>query len=341
MKFNFLKIFIISSAVFLGFGFLGAENAEACTIQNYKFRWVTPSGGFAESPGNPPLNGWYNDSNSPFVYIDFQSSGCVGQTREFSLTESDNNNVNANSDDDVNGPDANIDINPSSFLTSAWIDGVWCPSDEPFCLDNRPFVVPADNFTIVLQTGEDECESTSTPNCRYYVRINNQYYPTSATSVMQVPRLEYICDDLCFEDWSWIAVVPTDDGGELFVHPQDPVALSLTSSGGGSSTGITTGGITTYNINLQNPIGANTIVEFIEKAIKFAITVGIPIVAIAIIYSGLLFVTARGNDKQLETAKNAFTYAVIGGAVLLGSFIFANLIKETIESIALILNYYA
>jgi len=84
-----------------------------------------------------------------------------------------------------------------------------------------------------------------------------------------------------------------------------------------------------------NPIsGANTIHEFIQVFLDGALTIGIPIVALAIIYSGFLFVAASGNSEKLGKAKTALLYSVIGAAVLLGSWALAELIRDTVLNIS-------
>ena len=55
--------------------------------------------------------------------------------------------------------------------------------------------------------------------------------------------------------------------------------------------------------------------------------------ALAIIYSGFLFVFARGNDEKLKTAKDALFYSIIGAAVLLGSWAIAEMIASTINTL--------
>ncbi len=361
------KIILTFSFVFLGSFVFSIEKAEAdCVVTQANFRAIN-SDGQSFSQFSP--SGWYQDNIRPYVYIDVQTSGCNGESVEFSLTEWDDmedavlpinsfvptESLDAGSwnDDDVNGTDITFNPNIGSTtevaLLLAWISsglspnltpsfmttGIDCNTSLPKCLDNRPIPIglaPAEsNFTIALQAGEDECEQVGDPECIYYVRFNDDPVPVSANSINQVLTLKYNCDGACFEDWAWIQKI--EFGG---YHPNDP-ALSEDEEGGNiGSAG------EDIEINIQNPIGPSnmTLVDFIQKVIDFALTIGIPIIAIAIIYSGLLFVTARGNDKQLETAKNAFTYAVIGGAILLGSWIFAKLIKETIESIVMIITYY-
>lgn len=329
MQNKFSKIILSFSLVFIGSFFFSVKNAEAvCVINQASFRAINSQG---QSITQFSVDGWYEDNLRPYVYIDVQTSGCNGQTVEFSLTESDAPGTNAWVDDDVNG----FDFSDQGIFNST-TGG--CSPNQSYCLDNRPIPIgsaPAEsNFTIALQTGEDECDVTSGVDCIYYVRFNDDPVPASAEFINQVLSLRYNCDTACDEDWVWIQKI--EFGG---THPNDPALQSQSEGEEPTTPGIAGQDI---DINIINPIGPSnmTLVDFIEKVIKFALTIGIPIIAIAIIYSGLLFVTARGNDSQLETAKNAFTYAVIGGAILLGSFIFAKLIKETIESIAMISSYF-
>jgi hypothetical protein len=50
-------------------------------------------------------------------------------------------------------------------------------------------------------------------------------------------------------------------------------------------------------------------------------------------YAGFLFVKARGNEKDLQTAKDALLYALIGGAILLGAYVIAQAIQGTIDAL--------
>ena len=58
--------------------------------------------------------------------------------------------------------------------------------------------------------------------------------------------------------------------------------------------------------------------------------IGMPIVALAIIYCGFLFVQAGGNPESIEKAKEALLYTIIGAAILLGSWAIASIISNTI-----------
>jgi len=79
-----------------------------------------------------------------------------------------------------------------------------------------------------------------------------------------------------------------------------------------------------------NPISANSIQAFIQTFLVGIIKIGMPIVALAIIYCGFLFVEARGNTEKLTKAKSALLYTIIGAAILLGSWAIAGLIANTV-----------
>ena len=84
-----------------------------------------------------------------------------------------------------------------------------------------------------------------------------------------------------------------------------------------------------------NPLGPNTtsIPALILKVLTGLIEIGIPVIALAIIYCGFLFVFARGNPEKIKTAKDALIYTLIGAAVLLGAWTIAQLVSNTVISL--------
>lgn len=82
-----------------------------------------------------------------------------------------------------------------------------------------------------------------------------------------------------------------------------------------------------------NPIGFGSFMEFVNAILGVVMKIGIPVAAMFIIYSGFLFVKAQGNEAELTKAKSAFTYAVIGTAILLGAWLLAQGISSTIDSL--------
>ncbi|MCX6754200.1 MAG: hypothetical protein NTV03_04060 [Candidatus Nomurabacteria bacterium] len=87
---------------------------------------------------------------------------------------------------------------------------------------------------------------------------------------------------------------------------------------------------------IANPLGTTgpqNLPDFIKAIIKIVLVVGIPILVLAIIYSGFLYVSAQGNPSKLEIAHRNLLYTVIGGALLLGAFVIATAIGQTVKDI--------
>jgi len=93
--------------------------------------------------------------------------------------------------------------------------------------------------------------------------------------------------------------------------------------------------VTNITTKIENPLGngIDTIPKFIEAVINIVLIVGIPIVVLAIIYTGFLFVKAQGNPEEITKAKNALMYTLIGATLLLGAFVIANAIGKTVDEI--------
>lgn len=83
----------------------------------------------------------------------------------------------------------------------------------------------------------------------------------------------------------------------------------------------------------ESPLKEKTIEGLISSITKIAVQVGGSVAVLFIIYSGFKFVTARGNPKELESAKQTFYWTMIGTAVLLGAWVLAEAIKATIEGL--------
>ena len=88
-----------------------------------------------------------------------------------------------------------------------------------------------------------------------------------------------------------------------------------------------------FAITIDNPLKAETIGELITTIADFAVTIGLPIAIIFIVYSGFLFVSARGNEKKLETAKEGFKWSIIGAALIVGADFLARAIVNFAEGL--------
>lgn len=97
-------------------------------------------------------------------------------------------------------------------------------------------------------------------------------------------------------------------------------------------------GIGTSNttIEIKNPLGnIDTIQEFVNKLLELVIQIGTPILVLAIVYTGFLFVKARGNSGELEKAKTSLWWTVVGAAIVLGAFVISSAIQATINNLGL------
>lgn len=106
--------------------------------------------------------------------------------------------------------------------------------------------------------------------------------------------------------------------------------ISLAGDGDGNPSNVCPKG------TICNPLagkGVDTIPDLIQKILEGALKIGIPLVALAVIYSGFLFVKARGNPEEITHAKEALMYTLIGAAILLGSWAIASMISATITSL--------
>ncbi len=77
---------------------------------------------------------------------------------------------------------------------------------------------------------------------------------------------------------------------------------------------------------LKNPLSVCTFAAFISKITKIVAQIGLPIAALAIIYAGFLFISARGSEDKITKAKTTFFWAIIGTALLLGAWAIATAI---------------
>ena len=98
------------------------------------------------------------------------------------------------------------------------------------------------------------------------------------------------------------------------------------------------GAISIQAITLDNPIACGsscTLFTLLRMIIdNIILPIGGGLAVMAFIYSGFLYVTAQGNETKLKTAHKALLYTSVGTAVLLGSWVIAKVIENTINSLS-------
>lgn len=104
----------------------------------------------------------------------------------------------------------------------------------------------------------------------------------------------------------------------------------------GNSRGGTLGN-SSDSFTLQNPLAGNitSLTGFLQAILtNIVMPIAAIVVVILIIYTGFLFVTARGSDKKLDEAKQTLKNVVIGTAILFGAVAITYAIGNTICQIA-------
>lgn len=89
-------------------------------------------------------------------------------------------------------------------------------------------------------------------------------------------------------------------------------------------------------IKLDNPIKAKSIQDLLFSLVDFAIFLGSIVAVFMFMYIGFKFVAARGNESEIKSAKEWFTYAVIGTAILLSSKVIVEVMKNTLIDTGLV-----
>lgn len=82
-----------------------------------------------------------------------------------------------------------------------------------------------------------------------------------------------------------------------------------------------------------NPVVAGSIKELLTKILDLIVQIGVIAVTGGIIYSGFLYVMARGNSAQITKAHQAFYSTIIGAVIVLGAFAIAKVVGDTAKQV--------
>lgn len=118
-----------------------------------------------------------------------------------------------------------------------------------------------------------------------------------------------------------------------------PFVYSVEGAGTSNTGGGTTnsgGGVVTpkagETTELTNPLKAESISEFLIAIVDVLLIFATPIIVLYIMYAGFKFVTAQGNPSEIESARTALLWAVVGGVIVLGAKLILEVIQGTIEA---------
>ncbi len=88
-------------------------------------------------------------------------------------------------------------------------------------------------------------------------------------------------------------------------------------------------------VAVENPLGDKKEIKDIVAAILNVIMdIVLPVVIVMVIYSGFLYVMARGKPEAIETAHKTLTWTLIGATILLGAQLISTILIETVSNVS-------
>ena len=89
-------------------------------------------------------------------------------------------------------------------------------------------------------------------------------------------------------------------------------------------------------IKLENPIKAKNLKDLLLSLVDFAIFIGSIVAVFTFIWVGFKLVMAQGNPGEIDKAKEWFTAAIIGTAILISSKVIVEVVRNTLASSGLV-----
>jgi hypothetical protein len=83
-------------------------------------------------------------------------------------------------------------------------------------------------------------------------------------------------------------------------------------------------------MDFKNPLDVGTLVELFSALMAIFMIISVPIVVFFLIYSGFLYVTARGNPEKIQVAKRSLLYGLIGGSIIAGAVAILEIMKNLV-----------
>lgn len=79
-------------------------------------------------------------------------------------------------------------------------------------------------------------------------------------------------------------------------------------------------------------VGSTDLIGFIQESLSLVISLSALLAVAILVYSGILYIIAAGNEEKVEKATKGITYAIVGLvicfiSVLIVNFVLANLLK--------------
>ena len=85
---------------------------------------------------------------------------------------------------------------------------------------------------------------------------------------------------------------------------------------------------------IDNPLKFDSFAAIIQEIARIATLVGLPVAVLFIVYSGFLYVTARGKETKVKKAHDVFLWSIVGTAIILGAYAISKAIEEFAKSLS-------
>ena len=86
-------------------------------------------------------------------------------------------------------------------------------------------------------------------------------------------------------------------------------------------------------LTIDSPVPCDTLSQCLLLIIDVVILFSVPIVTLAIVYCGFLFVTSGGNVEKIKKAKHILFWAIVGMLVLFGADVIASVVVDTVSAL--------
>ena len=87
------------------------------------------------------------------------------------------------------------------------------------------------------------------------------------------------------------------------------------------------------SVTLQNPLGYNSLAEFLRRLLDLVAQIGFPVIVLFIVYIGFLYIQAQGKADKLKDVHNYFFWALVGSLIVLGAQALSLAIQATVEQL--------
>ena len=93
--------------------------------------------------------------------------------------------------------------------------------------------------------------------------------------------------------------------------------------------------VSAQTTSIQPPYapGVSNIPSFISTFLKAIVQIGLPVIAIFVLIAGFKFVSAGGSSGKINEARENLVYVVIGAGLIMGAWVLATLIGNTVTQV--------